>query len=1047
MRNIVVSIVSVIILVLLALLLLPAFLSTDYLKAQVVKLVRDQSGLTLAIDGDVSLSFITGVKLATQNVSLQDQQGQQLFSVRQLDFGLALSPLLNGKADITGITLDQPVITVTQSGSNSQETAPNGQATVQPPQPQGGAAAPSDQTDQTNQTGQSGDIDLSALSIRRLVINDAQIVTIDDGGHASSLITGLDATIRIPDFNGSAEMEATLPYKGRSLSILASLANMAKAINGQSSRLDISLESDLVKAKATGDLALKSEELFTANYGIDIDNVTQFLSWMGIGADALDVKSASAKGSLVALGNEIRLPGLTMTLDKQTLKAAARIFTATKQERPVLRLAVDGSTFNFDEILKATPAAAQTGSNGDADQSASAGGKAETPPDISFLNDFDATLDARVGRLTYQGQSLRQVKLLAQVMDGKLSVNLKSANLANGSLSGKVSGNAEQLIWSGSMTARDLDIKELAQLAGLQSPLSGQLSADVNFAAQGLTADEITRKGNIAGTVTLQKGQYANPALQSAVPNRKTGTISDLSSRITITNLDDPIDISGDFKWNGDAIRYKSKIGLGEYLANQPVTTNISLEATRVSLALAGKINPKSGSLSGSKLTIDAKSSKQLLAWLGHEVNSGTPNLPVHFSGLLDLQGNRSALNKMELRLGQTSGSGNLVFVSGSIPALSGKLAFEKLDATPFMGNGQQQGQQQGQAQAGSAANSNSAGWDQSPIDFSGLNSLKADLAFTAKTLIARDITMGPVNLDVKVEAGQLLTTLNQIALYGGKGNGQITIDAKTKPARMAAKFTLSQLNMKPFLTDTIGMRYLAGKGAVNLDLTAQGASQADIIRQLNGTSSLEMRDGQIHGINIPRMLRSLQGNILDGWASAEAQTTDFSALTASFTFANGVASNNDLAMLSPLLRLSGAGSINLPQMTINYKATPKVIAKLKGQGGPVNADGVPIPIIIEGPLAKPRIYPDIPGILENPQAILQSLEQMGDTGKSASKAIQKIEKNVNKELQKQSEKLGVDLNQLLQPNKANKQNNNGTQQQNLGEDIFKDITKGLFGN
>ena len=144
------------------------------------------------------------------------------------------------------------------------------------------------------------------------------------------------------------------------------------------------------------------------------------------------------------------------------------------------------------------------------------------------------------------------------------------------------------------------------------------------------------------------------------------------------------------------------------------------------------------------------------------------------------------------------------------------------------------------------------AGWDKSPIDFSGLNSIKADLAFSAKSLVARDITMGPVQLAVKVDNGQLTTALNKIALYQGKGNGQITVDARTKPAKLAAKFALSDMNMRPFLTDTIGMRNLSGKGGVTLDLTAQGASQAAIIRQLNGTSKLEMRDGQINGINIP---------------------------------------------------------------------------------------------------------------------------------------------------------------------------------------------------
>ena len=1035
MRNIVISIVSAIILVVLAILLLPIFLSTDYLKAQVVNLVKDKTGMTLAIGGDVSLSFITGVKLNTESVSLEDQAGQPLFSVRELDFGLALSPLLSGKADITGITLDQPVVTIT---------------TGAPPPAEGqqGETKPANGADEQANTapsasGQSDTIDLSALSIRRLSINDAQIVTIDEGGHARNIVSGLNATVRIPDFNGASEIEATLPYKGQSLSIAGKLANTGRAINGQSSRLDLNLDSELIKATIEGNLAYKNNQIFTANYASNIGNVKQFMSWLGLSPDLLDVKAAGVKGSVIARKKEIRLPSLTVSLDKQQLKAAARLFIAPKTQRPAIRLAVDSSTLNIDTLLKPTAAANAKGPEATSQAQATS----STPPDLSILNDFNATLDFRSGRLTYKGQSLRQVKLLAQNINGKLGINLKSANLAKGNVRAKLSGDVNQLVWSGSLTANGLGVKPLAKLAGQTSPLAGKLSANINFAAQGLTVDEITQKGNLAGEITLANGQYANPALQQAVPNRKTGMLRKISSRITIANLDDPVDIKGSFNWNGDTIQYSSTIGLGELLANAPVPASISAEGKRFALALAGKVDPAKSSLSGSKLTVETKSSKQLLAWLGRDVNRGTPNLPVFFSGQLDLGSNKSTLKNMTLRMGQTNGSGNITYVAGTIPAISGSLAFDKLDATPFMGDGQQRAGTQNRQAANQPATP--PGWDKSPIDFSGLNSIKADLAFSAKSLVARDIVMGPVQLAVKIDNGQLSTALNQISLYQGKGNGRITVDARTKPAKLAAQFALSGMNMRPFLTDTIGMRNLSGKGGVTLDLTAQGASQAAIIRQLNGTSKLEMRDGQINGINIPRMLRSLRGNILDGWASADAQSTDFSALTASFTFKNGIASNNDLNMLSPLLRLSGAGTINLPQMTINYKATPKLIAKLKGQGGPVDADGIPIPIIIEGKLSQPRIYPDIPGILENPQAILKSLEQMGGAGKDASKAIQKIEKNVTKELQKQSDKLGVDLNQILQPQNGNNNSNNNDNQQKpkLEEQLLQGLTKGLFGN
>ena len=519
-----------------------------------------------------------------------------------------------------------------------------------------------------------------------------------------------------------------------------------------------------------------------------------------------------------------------------------------------------------------------------------------------------------------------------------VSIDLRSANLAKGNLRAKFSGDTNKQLWSGNVNAHELDAVETAKLAGQSSPLSGEISADINFASQGLTLDEIAKRGNLAGKLTLQKGRYSNPALEAAIPNRKTGDVTNISSSITIANLDDPITIAGGFQWNGEAIRYNSEIGLADLLANAPVPASLSVQSKLWALALAGRINPENSTLSGSKLTIKTASSKKLLAWLGRDVTSGTPDLPVFFSGLVNIGTNKASLDKMSLQMGQTKGAGSLTYIAGTIPSVSGKLDFSMLDATPFLGDGQKQGRTAGGSVA--SAKGAQAGWDQSPIDFSGLKTIKADLAFSAKSLVARDIVIGPVDLAVKVDNGQLSTTLSKMGLYSGQGSGSVTVDANAVPAKMGASFSLANLNMKPFLTDTIGMRYLSGKGGVSLDLTAQGTSQADIIKHLNGTSKLQINDGQINGINIPQMLRSLQGNILDGWASSEEQSTDFSALTASFDFKNGIANNNDLTMLSPLLRLTGEGAINLPAMTVNYKATPKVIAKLKGQGGPVNADG-----------------------------------------------------------------------------------------------------------
>jgi AsmA protein len=78
---------------------------------------------------------------------------------------------------------------------------------------------------------------------------------------------------------------------------------------------------------------------------------------------------------------------------------------------------------------------------------------------------------------------------------------------------------------------------------------------------------------------------------------------------------------------------------------------------------------------------------------------------------------------------------------------------------------------------------------------------------------------------------------------------------------------------------------------------------------------------------------------------------TDFTELSASFVIKNGVAHNDDLQGKSPLLRLSGAGDINLGTDSIDYTLKATIVATSTGQGGKDVADvhGLTAPVHVTG--------------------------------------------------------------------------------------------------
>ena len=117
--------------------------------------------------------------------------------------------------------------------------------------------------------------------------------------------------------------------------------------------------------------------------------------------------------------------------------------------------------------------------------------------------------------------------------------------------------------------------------------------------------------------------------------------------------------------------------------------------------------------------------------------------------------------------------------------------------------------------------------------------------------------------------------------------------------------------------------------------------------RGLDGSAALRIRDGAVRGIDIARKLRDARALVLGGRSDTHkantAEKTDFSELAVSFAIKDGVATSDDLDLRSALLRVGGAGRIDIGAGTIDYTArvaTTGALAELRGVTVPVRLSG-----------------------------------------------------------------------------------------------------------
>lgn len=305
---------------------------------------------------------------------------------------------------------------------------------------------------------------------------------------------------------------------------------------------------------------------------------------------------------------------------------------------------------------------------------------------------------------------------------------------------------------------------------------------------------------------------------------------------------------------------------------------------------------------------------------------------------------------------------------------------------------------------------------DKRPMDLSALRDVNASGNLKIGAFKAANVKAANVRLALHAANGKIDVNPFAAELYGGSASGAASVQASSPP-HFSLRQNLAGINIGPLLKDAIDQNHLEGKGNVLLDISTHGGSADQMKQNLNGSARLELRDGTLRGINVGQTIRAAKAKIdaVKGGSPAQAGTassaekTDFSEMAGNFRIANGVAHNDDLSVKSPLLRLAGAGDINLAEGRLDYLIKAAVVSTLQGQGGAElqALKGVTIPVKLSGPFT----------------AIAWNIDFAGMVGELAKQKVDEKKEEVKAKAQ-----------QALD------------EQKNKLQDQLKDKLKGLFG-
>jgi AsmA protein len=548
-----------------------------------------------------------------------------------------------------------------------------------------------------------------------------------------------------------------------------------------------------------------------------------------------------------------------------------------------------------------------------------------------------------------------------------------------------------------------------AQAAGTASDAPGGLASDAPASGQNKSAPLRLSQLKL-DDVRVDNGTIRYSDARSGSQHE----IKSLNVSMALPAITEPLTAKGDMVWNGKPATFDAALtSVSSVLDDRPAKLKVNLASDALTTSFEGSASFRDTIEAEGILSAQSPSVRGLARWMGVALPPSKGFGALTAKGLLRTSGKTTTFASAEISLDGSIARGQIsVENGGARPRVNANLKLTELDLNTYKHDGsisepppERPAAKEAESSPADGASSindllardpaepgprvkgytHREGWSDEPYDLDLLGLVDADAKLSVARLFVRDIKVGQSELTVALKNRVMKTTIDDMRLYDGRGRGTVTLDGSQQAsANIGANITLENISGQPLLKDAADIDKLAGKGRLAFALAGQGQNERQLVETLNGKIEASFADGAIIGINIPQMIRGIgQGRFSAG--TAPTDKTDFSEMTSTWSVTNGVAQNQDLKLVSPLMRLTGSGSVMLPQRELDYMLKPRIVADLQGQGGQQNTGGIEIPVRVTGPWERPKFAPDLKGVLKDPKTT-ETIKEIGKQlkGKSA---------------------------------------------------------------
>jgi|GEM_PF-6483277 len=690
-----------------------------------------------------------------------------------------------------------------------------------------------------------------------------------------------NSNIKYSDANGSnyeindINLSNKLLLKGNDINIntIGSLKfkEQLLGLRGSAQKTAQQISIDAQAEFGGNNIKIKTTDLLNSQgqFEVNANDLNKILTLAGI-------KTSERITDPIQLTGTIAMQGEQINLSNAKLNFAGNIGTADiKIKGPIIEANLDFDEVNTNNIVaiinkfesaQPTPQAAND----------------NTPTSRKKLDksELDILLYLNAKKLTHGKHVLNNLQLDAEYKNQDITIKPLEFELPGGTLVdiyGIIIGHDNRPRFEGSIVADSKDITTLLTSLDIDAGNIKQVGNNLKFSADGVAdanSAALTKlRANIGKTVINGTAGYAYKGTKKVQLNLNINQLN-----LDKLKVNTPQDTASNATPNNHP---KKQIDL-TWLDNLPIDFDVKTKISRLT----------TGGINFNNFKLDSKVSRGELKIAQIYASSK----PITFAGVANIKSN-----------------------NGGRPNIAASFNLGNINTANFKGNSKT-------TSSTNSGSSNKQKWSNKAFSFKPLDEFDGSFKINAKSLQNGNLRFDNLNSVIALKNGQIDIKNISAILFGGKFDGKGQLNIYGIPST-GFSYNISNLSLQKMLTNMANNSALSGVANIAGNFSSNGVNEADMIKNLNGTTNIAASNLTVRGMDLHSFSRRFSSarqifdipSLLNVLTSSSGRTR-LDTVTGTIHTKNGIMSTTGIKSKLDIAHGVSTGSVDLPNWQIDVK-------------------------------------------------------------------------------------------------------------------------------